>query len=48
MVRGSQFKNADYARKSPHFGMLGSWAIVAYRYKYDGNSTGKNYRSVLV
>lgn len=27
---------------------FGSWAIVAYRYKYDGNSTGKNYRSVLV
>ena len=28
MVRGSQFKNADYARKFPHSGMLGSWAIV--------------------
>ncbi|KAI4578470.1 hypothetical protein MJG53_011325 [Ovis ammon polii x Ovis aries] len=48
MVCGSQFKNADYARKFPHSGMLGSWAIVAYRYKYDGNSTGKNYRSMLV
>ena len=28
MVHGSQFKNADCARKFPHSGMLGSWAIV--------------------
>ena len=48
MVHGSQFENADYARKVPHSGMLGCWAIVAYRYKCDGNSTGKNYRSMLV
>lgn len=41
-------KNADYARKSPHSGMLGSWAIVELVDRHDGNSTGKNYRSMLV